>query len=61
MRGKRVIEVGAYIVNSRLRAQVEALGPAEYLGTDMRRGPGVDLICGAEDVSARFKGKISLV
>lgn len=54
VRGKRVIEIGAYIVNSSLRAQVEALGPAEYVGTDMRRGPGVDLVCKAEDLPARF-------
>lgn len=42
--GKRVLEVGSYNVNGSLRPIVEALGPALYLGSDMRPGPGVDVV-----------------
>ena len=50
--GKRVIEAGAYDVNGSVRPHVEALGPARYAGTDMRAGPGVDVVCAAEDLPA---------
>ncbi len=43
VKGKRVVEVGAYDVNGSVREPVTALGPAKYLGTDERDGPGVDL------------------
>jgi len=33
---------------------VEALEPAEYVGTDIRPGPGVDLVCPAEDLPLQF-------
>lgn len=44
VRGKRVVESGAFNVNGSVRPHVEALGPASYLGTDMREGPGVDAV-----------------
>lgn len=52
--GKRVLEAGAYDVNGSVRPHVESLGPAVYLGTDMRPGPGVDVVCTAEDLPAQF-------
>lgn len=52
--GKHVIEAGAYDVNGSARGHVEALQPASYTGTDMRPGPGVDLVCLAEDLPAEF-------
>jgi SAM-dependent methyltransferase len=33
-----------------VRAHVEALGPAKYIATDMRPGPGVDEVCSAEQL-----------
>jgi SAM-dependent methyltransferase len=54
VRGKRVVEVGSYDVNGSLRSIVERLGSAEYVGTDMRSGPGVDVICPAERLVERF-------
>lgn len=50
VRGRRVIEAGAYDVNGSVRPHVMTLGPSHYLGTDMRDGPGVDLVCAAEDL-----------
>jgi SAM-dependent methyltransferase len=52
--GKRVVEAGSYDVNGSVRPHAEALGPASYTGTDMRPGPGVDLVCLAEDLPAQF-------
>lgn len=50
VRGKIVIEAGAYDVNGSVRPHVEALGPHEYIGTDMRPGPGVDIVIDAANL-----------
>ena len=52
--GQTVIEAGAYDVNGSVRAAIEACGPAKYIGTDMRPGPGVDVVCAAEDLPGMF-------
>jgi SAM-dependent methyltransferase len=54
IRGKRVIEVGSMNVNGSLRAHVEALGPAHYVGIDFAAGRGVDLVCDARDLVKCF-------
>jgi SAM-dependent methyltransferase len=54
VRGRKTIEIGAYNVNGSLRRIIEAMEPGEYLGIDIRHGPGVDLICRAEEVVGRF-------
>ena len=48
--GKDVLEAGAMDVNGSLRPAIEALGPGSYLATDMRPGPGVDMVCLAENL-----------
>lgn len=50
VRGRIVIEAGALNVNGSVRGHVESLGPASYTATDMRTGPGVDLVCDAADL-----------
>lgn len=50
VRAKGVLEAGALNVNGSVRPHVEALGPAAYLATDMRDGPGVDTVVAAEDL-----------
>lgn len=48
--GKKVIEIGSYDVNGSIRSIIKSLNPAEYLGVDLEEGPGVDLVCGAEEI-----------
>lgn len=51
---KDVIEVGSFNVNGSLRQSILSMSPAKYIGTDMQEGPGVDVICKAEDLLAMF-------
>jgi SAM-dependent methyltransferase len=50
VKGKRVVEAGAYDYNGSVRGVYEAMGPESYTGTDMQPGPGVDQVCAAEDL-----------
>jgi SAM-dependent methyltransferase len=52
--GKTVLEAGAMNVNGTVRPHAESLGPAFYVATDMRPGDGVDVVCDAADLPARF-------
>jgi SAM-dependent methyltransferase len=54
VRGQHVLEAGAFDVNGSVRGHVEGLGPASYMGTDMRLGPGVDVLCTAEELPSLF-------
>ena len=51
---KKIIEVGSYDVNGNVRCVVELLAPAEYIGADIVRGPGVDIVCAAENLVEKF-------
>jgi SAM-dependent methyltransferase len=52
--GKPVIEAGSLNVNGSVRPHAESLGPYSYIATDMREGPGVDLVLAAEELPPRF-------
>ena len=52
--GRSVLEAGSLNVNGSVRGHAESLGPASYIGTDMRPGQGVDVVCDAADLPARF-------
>jgi len=52
--GKRVVEVGSYNVNGSLRPILESYGPAKYVGVDIMAGPGVDVVCDAEQLVTTF-------
>ncbi|HBB65910.1 MAG: methyltransferase type 11 [Elusimicrobia bacterium GWA2_62_23] len=54
VRGKKVVELGSRDVNGSLRRVVELLKPSEYVGLDMEAGPGVDMVCGAEEAAAKL-------
>lgn len=52
--GKRVLEVGSQDVNGTPRPVVMPLRPALYIGVDVEKGPGVDVISGADSLSKIF-------
>jgi predicted SAM-dependent methyltransferase len=52
--GRRVVEIGSYDVNGSLRPFIESLKPSEYVGVDIKKGPGVDIVCRAENTLERF-------
>lgn len=54
IKGRRVLEVGSYDVNGSVRPLVEMHEPASYTGVDIKEGPGVDEVCGAEEMLDRF-------
>lgn len=55
--GKDILEVGSYDVNGTLRPLIESWGPREYIGADIIHGPGVDIVCAAENIVDYFKDK----
>lgn len=54
IRGKRIIEIGSRDVNGSFREIVGRFEPAEYVGVDIEKGPGVDVICDVYDLVNRF-------
>ena len=51
---KDVIEVGSRDVNGSLRSIISAWGAKRYVGVDIVKGAGVDVVCGAEDIERKF-------
>ena len=51
---KKVIEVGSLNVNGSLRPFMESFKPKVYVGTDIAKGRGVDVVCKAEDLLRVF-------
>jgi len=52
--GKRVIEVGSRDVNGSIRPLIKSYDPQDYIGVDIVGGPGVDVICSAENLVYEF-------
>ncbi len=51
---KRVIDVGSHNYNGNMSIFAEKMNPKEYIGVDMIAGPGVDIVCLAEDLVEKF-------
>ena len=54
VQGKRVLDVGSYDWNGNYYGFMQHLSPSEFIGVDMQAGPGVDVVCCAEDVVEKF-------
>jgi SAM-dependent methyltransferase len=52
--GKRIIEIGSCDVNGSVRPFVESHRPREYIGTDIKSGSGVDVVCDFKDLVSKF-------
>lgn len=52
VKGKAVVEVGAFDVNGSCRPWIVQQLPASYIGTDMVSGPNVDIVCTGEELPA---------
>ena len=55
IKGKNILEVGSYDINGGLRPIVESWKPAKYVGVDIEKGPGVDVVCNAEELLDKFE------
>ncbi len=51
---KRVIDVGSHNYNGNMSIVAEKMNPKEYIGVDMIPGPGVDVVCLAENLVEKF-------
>lgn len=54
IKDRKVIEVGSLDVNGSLRSFVARFHPSSYLGVDIMRGAGVDMICDVQDLIRSF-------
>jgi SAM-dependent methyltransferase len=52
--GKRILEIGSLDFNGSARRCIEFWQPAEYVGVDIEEGPGVDVVCDAENLLDTF-------
>lgn len=52
--GRRILDVGSLDVNGSLRYIIESCKPKEYVGVDMIKGKGVDVVCDAKDLVKEF-------
>lgn len=55
VRGKSIIEIGAYNINGSLRPHVQSMNPGKYVGVDIAEGPGVDFVGDVTDLLATFE------
>jgi len=52
--GKDILEIGSYNVNGTIKDYIMSLSPNKYVGTDMREGPCVDIVCNACELVEKF-------
>ena len=54
VKGKTVIDVGSYNHNGNLHDLYQHYEPSTFVGADLFAGPGVDVVCPAEDIAKKF-------
>jgi len=53
--GNRIIEISSLDVNGSARTFIESHRPREYIGTDIKSGSGVDVVCDFKDLVSKFR------
>jgi len=56
IKGAKVLEVGSHNINGSVRPFIEQYGPEMYIGVDMQKGPGVDLVANCERLVKNMGG-----
>jgi ubiquinone/menaquinone biosynthesis C-methylase UbiE len=54
IRGRKILEVGASDDTGSVRPLMESYEPSKYIGADITKGPGVDVVCNAEKLMDFF-------
>lgn len=54
VKGCRILEVGSCDINGSVRRFLESWEPKEYVGVDIIAGPGVDVVCTADNIVSKF-------
>jgi SAM-dependent methyltransferase len=54
VRGRRILEVGSHDAVGVVRNILTRHEPVDYVGVDIASGPGVDVVCSAEGLLAKF-------
>jgi len=52
--GKKIIEVGSYNENGSFQDFIKNWNPDKFIGVDIKKGLGVDVICRAENIIKKF-------
>ena len=52
--GKTVLEIGSNNINGGIGNYVKSLSPKKYVGIDIVKGSGVDIVCNVEDIVEKF-------
>lgn len=55
IKGKKVIELGSLDIHGSLRPLIEAYKPFSYIGVDLVKGRGVDVVWDVENLLDRFE------
>ena len=57
IKDKRILEIGSYNSRTNIGTYIDSLRPKIYIGTDINKGPDVNVVCDAESLLKKFKKK----
>lgn len=55
IKNKKIIEIGSHNVNGSLKNTIIKYKPIQYIGIDLIKGKGVDLVCNIYDINKKFR------
>lgn len=57
IKDKRILEIGSYNSRTNIGTYIDSLKPKSYIGTDIHKGPDVNVVCAAESLLKKFNKK----